>query len=161
MRERSWYSGILVFWYSGTRTRWRRCSRRTHNNIDAFLESASQITTTTTTLSSYYARREQWLPTRLLVAPRSLNDELPLLCANNSLARPVLPLEILLETAGLDRKSRRFARSPPPPPKHPRVVALWNRKLLSGAPKARFPPRSHKSTGGAQDPKSKKQRGGL
>ena len=145
--------GILLFC---CKTRWKRCSRRTNNNIDAFFESAPQ----TTTHSSYYARREQWLPTRLLVAPRSLKDELPLLCANNSLARPVLPRGILLETAGLDRKSRRFARSPPPP-KHPRVVALWNRKLLSGAPKARFPPRNHKSTDGAQDSKSRSQRGSL
>lgn len=111
-------------------------------------------------IPSYYARREQWLPTRLLVAPRSLKDELRLLCANNSLAQQALLLEIPLETAGLDRKPRRSARSPPPL-RHPRDVALWNRKPLSDAPKARFPPHNHKSTDGAHDQRLMRQRGSL
>ena len=142
----------LELWWNNTR--WT-CSRET--NYTAALDSAYDQTTTH---SSYYARREQWLPTRLLVAPRSLNDELRLLCANNSLAQPALPLGILLETAGLDHKPRRCARSPPPL-RHPRDAALWNRKPPSDAPKARFPPHNHKSIDGARDQKSTRQRGSL
>jgi hypothetical protein len=141
----------LELWWNNTR--WT-CS----HNIDAVWRAHRKQKHTP--LTTYYARREQWLPTRLLVAPRSLNDELRLLCANNSLAQPALLLGILLEIAGLDHKPRRFARSPPPL-RHPRDAALWNRKPLSDAPKARFPPRNHKSTDGVHDQKSTKQRGSL
>jgi hypothetical protein len=77
--------------------------------VTCYCKSALQSTT-----HSYYARREQWLPTRRLVAPRSLNDGLRPPYANNNPAQPALPLidyGTPLETAGLDRKRRKSERS--------------------------------------------------
>ena len=135
---------LLELWYI-QKARWR-CSRETDR-------SALQTST-----HSYYARREQWLPSRLLVAPRSLKDELRLLSANNNLAQQALPLGIPLETAGLDRRCHRFTRSPPLP-RPLRDVALWSRKPLSDGPKARCPPRNRKSIEGAHDERSMRRRG--
>jgi hypothetical protein len=112
-----------------------------------------------TATHSYYARDIQWLPTSLLVAPRSLNDEPRPLCANNNPVPPVLPLidyEIPPTTVELGRRRRKYARSQPPRPRLRQDAAHWSKKLLSDAQRPHFQRHSLQNADGAHDQKPKK-----
>jgi hypothetical protein len=117
-----------------------------------------------TATHSYYARDIQWLPTSLLVAPRSLNDEPRPLCANNNPVPPVLPpidygIPPMIAEPG--RRRRKCARLQPLPPRLPQDAAHWSRKLHSDAQKPHFRPHSLQNADGAQDQKLKKSRESL
>ena len=109
----------------------------------------------------YYANTRQWLPTRRLVAPRSLKDELRPLYANNNPAQPALrriDCELRPQMANLARRRLRLAESLRPP-RHQHGDESWSRRLLSDAPRPHSRPHSYGRTTGEAHGQKLKQRG--